>query len=63
MPAFIAGIHVLLSFCGNKDVDARHKAGHDAERIVLALFLVWGVYFPDQCTKLFSIIRNRMLSP
>jgi hypothetical protein len=26
-------IHVLLSSAGDKDVDARHKAGHD-ERMV-----------------------------
>jgi hypothetical protein len=28
MPALAAGIHVLLC-CISKDVDARHKAGHD----------------------------------
>jgi len=29
MPALIAGIHVLLSCFGNKDVDGRAKPGHD----------------------------------
>jgi len=29
MPALVAGIHVLLSFCGIKDVDGRVKPGHD----------------------------------
>jgi hypothetical protein len=29
MPALGAGIHVLLSFPGDKDVDGRDKPGHD----------------------------------
>ena len=30
MPALFAGIHVLFRcLCEKKDVDARHKAGHD----------------------------------
>ena len=29
MPALVAGIHVLLSFRGEKDVDSRVKPGHD----------------------------------
>jgi hypothetical protein len=27
----VAGIHVLLSFFGDKDVDGRDKPGHDGE--------------------------------
>jgi hypothetical protein len=31
MPALVAGIHVLLPFCGIKDVDGRVKPGHDGK--------------------------------
>ena len=33
MPAFIAGIHVLLS-CGKEDVDAGNTSAHDVARVV-----------------------------
>jgi hypothetical protein len=33
MPALVAGIHVLLSFRRDEDVDGRVKPGHDAERL------------------------------
>ena len=32
MPALGAGIHVL--FYSKKDVDARHKAGHDGRHVI-----------------------------
>jgi hypothetical protein len=32
MAGLVPAIHALL--CGIKDVDARHKAGHDAEGFV-----------------------------
>jgi hypothetical protein len=35
MPALVAGIHVLLAVC--KDVDSRHKAGHDEKQNARAL--------------------------
>jgi hypothetical protein len=34
MPALVAGIHVFFLSLSIKDVDARHKVGHDAERRV-----------------------------
>ncbi len=34
MPGFSPGIHEFLSLGGVQVVDARHKAGHDAERAV-----------------------------
>jgi hypothetical protein len=33
MAGLVAPIHVLLACCQLKDVDARHKAGHDEEEI------------------------------
>ena len=29
--AYVPAIHALLHFNANKDVDARHKAGHDVD--------------------------------
>jgi hypothetical protein len=29
MTGLVPAIHVLLVWCQKKDVDARHKAGHD----------------------------------
>jgi hypothetical protein len=37
MPALVAGIHVLFSFRGGKDVDGRDKPGHDEGSKWLAL--------------------------
>ena len=33
MPALVAGIHVLLPYRRDKDVDGRVKPGHDVERL------------------------------
>jgi len=38
MPALVAGIHVLLYFRGDKDVDGRVKPGHDARMTSLDRF-------------------------
>jgi hypothetical protein len=36
MAALVPAIHVLLAELRNKeDVDARHKAGHDSEKVLL----------------------------
>jgi zinc D-Ala-D-Ala dipeptidase len=32
MPGLVPGIHVLLSYVGEKDVDGRVKPGHDGKR-------------------------------
>jgi hypothetical protein len=32
MAGLVPAIHVLLAYYKCKDVDARHKAGHDVER-------------------------------
>ena len=39
MAGLVPAIHVFLA-CGAKDVDARHKAGHDDELLQKALILL-----------------------
>jgi hypothetical protein len=39
MAGLVPAIHVFLA-CGTKDVDARHKAGHDGELVQIALILL-----------------------
>ena len=41
MAGLVPAIHVFLA-CGAKDVDARHKAGHDDELLQKALILLAG---------------------
>jgi hypothetical protein len=33
-PGFVPAIHVFLAYVDSKDVDARHKAGHDENPIL-----------------------------
>jgi hypothetical protein len=40
MPGLVPGIHVLLSFLGNKDVDGRDKPGHDGKNESLSNYWI-----------------------
>jgi hypothetical protein len=42
MPALVAGIHAFLPLCSKQDVDAPHKAGHDALKVLRIAFIARG---------------------